>query len=199
VIEAACAGCGACAATCQYGAITMRHFTDDQVRAQVHAVLARDPQDKVLVFACNWCSYAGGDMAGISRMQYPATNRVVRTMCSARVAPEMVLDAFRCGAPVVLVSGCHYADCHYINANRQTARRIQRLWDQLEKAGVRPERLQLEWISAAEGQKFARVMSQLEDLRKTVTQEEIEFTRKALEPKPKRKAAREGVEPLAGP
>jgi heterodisulfide reductase subunit A len=171
----------------------MRHFTDDQVLAQVHAVLAHNPQDKVLVFACNWCSYAGGDMAGISRMQYPATNRVVRTMCSARVAPEMVLEAFRCGAPVVLVSGCHYADCHYINANRQTARRVQRLWDQLEKAGVRPERLQLEWISAAEGQKFARVMSQMEALRKSVTPEEIEFTRRALQPKPKRRAAREEV------
>jgi heterodisulfide reductase subunit A len=194
VVEAACGGCGACAAACQYGAITMRHFTDDQVLAQVHAVLAEDPQDKVLVFACNWCSYAGGDMAGISRMQYPATNRVVRTMCSARVAPEMVLEAFRCGAPVVLVSGCHYADCHYINANRQTVRRIHKLWDQLEKAGVRPERLQLEWISAAEGQKFARVMRQMEGLRKTVTMEEIEFTRRALRPKPKKRLAREDAE-----
>jgi heterodisulfide reductase subunit A len=191
VVEAACAGCGACAATCAYGAITMRHFTDDQVLAQVHAVLAENPQDKVLVFACNWCSYAGGDMAGISRLQYPATNRVVRTMCSARVAPEMVLEAFRWGAPVVLVSGCHYADCHYINANRQTVKRIHKLWDQLEKAGVRPERLQLEWISAAEGQKFARVMRQMEDLRKAVTPEEIEFTRKALQPKVKKKPLRQ--------
>jgi heterodisulfide reductase subunit A len=114
-------------------------------------------------------------------------------MCSARVAPEMVLEAFRCGAPVVLVSGCHYADCHYINANRQTVRRVHKLWDQLEKVGVRPERLQLEWISAAEGQKFARVMRQMEDLRKTVTLEEIEFTRKALRPKAKKKAGRVGA------
>jgi len=189
VIEAACAGCGACGATCQFGAITMRHFTDDQLLAQVRATLAEDPQDKVFVFACNWCSYAGGDMAGISRMAYPATNRVVRTMCSARVSEEMVLEAFRCGAPVVLVSGCHYADCHYINANRQTVKRVQRLWDKLEKAGVRPERLQLEWISAAEGQKFAKVMRQLEELRKTVTPEEIEHARRALAPKPKKAGA----------
>jgi heterodisulfide reductase subunit A len=194
VVEAACAGCGACGATCQYGAITMRHFTDDQIMAQIRAVLANKPQDKVFAFACNWCSYAGGDMAGISRIQYPATNRVVRTMCSARVAPEMVLEAFRCGAPVVLVSGCHYADCHYINANRQTVKRVQKLWDQLEKAGGRPERLQLEWISAAEGQKFAKVMKQMEELRKTVTMEEIEFTRKALQPKPKKKAAKKETE-----
>jgi len=106
----------------------------------------------------------------------------------------MVLEAFRCGAPVVLVSGCHYADCHYINANRQTVKRVQKLWDQLEKAGVRPERLQLEWISAAEGQKFAKVMQQMEELRKTVTMEEIEFTRKALQPKPKKKAPKKEME-----
>jgi heterodisulfide reductase subunit A len=186
VVEAACQGCGACAAACQYGAITMRHFSDEQLLAQIRATLAEDPQDKVFAFACNWCSYAGGDMAGISRIQYPSTNRVVRTMCSARVSEEMVLEAFRCGAPVVLVSGCHYADCHYINANRQTVVHVQKLWDQLEKAGVRPERLQLEWISAAEGQKFAKVMHEMEKLRKTVTREEIEYAKEALKPKPKK-------------
>ena len=186
VIEAACAGCGSCGATCLFGAITMRHFTDDQLVAQVRAVLAENPQDKVFSFACNWCSYAGGDMAGISRIKYPTSNRVIRTMCSARVSEEMVLEAFRCGAPVVLVSGCHYADCHYIDANRQTVVRVQRLWDKLEKAGVRPERLQLEWISAAEGQKFAKVMYQMEELRQTVTMEEIEHGRQALKPKPKK-------------
>jgi heterodisulfide reductase subunit A len=187
VIEAACAGCGACGATCTFGAITMRHFTDDQLLAQVRAVLEDRPQDKVFGFACNWCSYAGGDMAGISRIQYPSTNRVIRTMCSARVSEEMVLEAFRCGAPVVLVSGCHYADCHYIDANRQTVKRVQSLWNKLEKAGVRPERLQLEWISAAEGQKFAKVMRQMEELRKTVTADEIAHAREALKPKPKKK------------
>jgi len=190
VTEAMCAGCGSCAATCQFGAIVMRHFTDEQLLAQVRAILAEHPQDKILAFACNWCSYAGGDMAGISRLQYPASNRLVRTMCSARVSEEMVLEAFRCGAPVVLVSGCHYADCHYINANRQTVKRVQRLWDKLEKAGVRPERLQLEWISAAEGQKFAKVMQRLEELRQTVTLAEIEHARQALKAKPK-KAAKE--------
>ncbi len=151
VVEAACAGCGTCGATCTFGAITMRHFTDDQLIAQVRAILADKPEDKVFGFACNWCSYAGGDMAGISRIQYPSTNRVIRTMCSARVSEDMVLEAFRCGAPVVLVSGCHYADCHYIDANRQTVKRVQKLWNKLEKAGVRPERLQLEWISRRRG------------------------------------------------
>ena len=176
------------APTCLFGAITMRHFTDEQLIAQVRATLGDNPQEKVFAFACNWCSYAGADTAGISRMQYPASSRVVRTMCSARVSEEMVLEAFRAGAPVVLVSGCHYADCHYINANRQTVKRVQSLWNTLEKAGVRPERLQLEWISAAEGQRFAKVMRQMEELRKTVTAEEIAHAREALKPKPKKTA-----------
>jgi heterodisulfide reductase subunit A len=193
VVEAACAGCGCCGATCKFDAVTMRHFTDQQLVAQVHAALLDGPQDKVFVFACNWCSYAGGDMAGISRLSYPASNRVVRTMCSARVSEEMVLEAFRCGAPVVLVSGCHYADCHYINANRQTVKRVQHLWDTMERLGVRPERLQLEWISAAEGQKFAGVMRRLEELRKTVTPEEIAQAREALKPKPRKTAPGKAV------
>jgi heterodisulfide reductase subunit A len=199
VVEAACAGCGACGATCLFGAITMRHFTDDQLIAQVRAVLADNPQDKVFGFACNWCSYAGGDMAGISRIQYPSTNRVIRTMCSARVSDEMVLEAFRCGAPVVLVSGCHYADCHYIDANRQTVKRVQKLWNKLERAGVRPERLQLEWISAAEGQKFAKVMRQMEELRQKVTAEEIAHAVEALKPKPKKKRAEKKKAGAAAP
>ena len=195
-VEAACAGCGACGAACVFGAITMRHFTDDQLIGQVRAVLAEQPEEKVFVFACNWCSYAGGDMAGISRIKYPSTNRVIRTMCSARVSEEMVLEAFRCGAPVVLVSGCHYADCHYIDANRQTVKRVQKLWNKLERAGVRPERLQLEWISAAEGQKFAKVMQQMEDLRALVTPDEIAHAREALKPK-KKKARVAKKEPAA--
>jgi heterodisulfide reductase subunit A len=200
VVEAACAGCGNCGAACNFGSITMRHFTDDQILAQIRAILSDRPEEKVFVFACNWCSYAGGDMAGISRMQYPTSNRVIRTMCSARVSEEMVLEAFRNGAATVLVSGCHYADCHYINANRQTVRRVQSLWNKLEKAGVRPERLQLEWISAAEGQKFAKVMRQMEEIRKGVTREEIERAMEALKPKPKKKAkAKKKSEPVEAP
>jgi len=101
-------------------------------------------------------------------------------MCSARVDPEFVWYAFQKGAPVVLVSGCHYADCHYINANRNTVRRVDALWEGLERLGVRPERLQLEWCSAAEGQKWATIMTELERLRQTVTAAEIQATKEAL-------------------
>ena len=180
VMEAKCSGCGTCAAECRFNAITMRHFPDAALIAQVESALAENPENKIVTFACNWCSYAGADYAGVSRMQYPPNARIVRTMCSGRVDEEFVLRAFQLGAPVVLVSGCHYADCHYINANRWTQKRIDRLWDRLERKGVRPERLQLEWISAAEGAKFAMVMREVERIRQSVTPEEIELTRRVL-------------------
>jgi len=101
-------------------------------------------------------------------------------MCSGRVSEEFVIYAFEQGAPIVLVSGCHINDCHYINANLQTQKRVERQKEKLKKLGIRPERLQLEWISAAEGPRFAEIMRGLEEKRKQVTREEIEFTRKVL-------------------
>ena len=180
IIQAACAGCGACAAECPQDAILMRHFRDEQIMAQIEAILAVEPQKHLLTFACNWCSYAGGDNAGTARLQYPTTCRLIRTMCSGRVDEKFVMQAFRLGAPMVLVSGCHFADCHYINAVSWTQKRMDRLWNKLEKLNIRPERLQLEWISAADGQKFARVMRDLEDLVKKVTPEEIAHAMKVL-------------------
>ncbi len=190
VVEAACAGCGNCGATCPTQAISMRHFTDTQIMAQVDSLLLEKQMEKVIVFACNWCSYAGGDTAGIGRMQYPASNRLIRTMCSARVDEAFVLRAFRKGAPVVLVSGCHFSDCHYIDANRQTVKRVYRLWKYLEKRGIRPERLQLEWISAAEGTKFQKTMGEMEELRKTVTEEEVKHTVDVLTKEHEKKLAK---------
>ncbi len=180
ITAAACAGCGTCAAECKFGAITMQHFNDEQIIAQISAALSEEPEKKIISFLCNWCSYAGGDLAGVSRLQYPPNNRFIRTMCSGRVSEEFVMYAFENGAPLVLVSGCHINDCHYINANHQTQKRMERLWERMKKLGIRPERLQLEWISAAEGPRFAEIMRGLEEKRLLVTPEEIEFTRKAL-------------------
>jgi heterodisulfide reductase subunit A len=115
---------------------------------------------------------------------------MIRTMCSGRVDEKFVLQGFRRGAPIVLVSGCHFADCHYINAVSWTQQRVEKLWDKLEKLGIRPERLQLEWISAAEGTKFARVMAELEELRRQVTREEIEQTMRVLSSDVERVAAK---------
>jgi len=199
VITAACAGCGTCAAECRFDAITMQHFTDAQVLAQVDAALEEKPEEKVLAFLCNWCSYAGGDLAGTSRLKYPASTRFIRVMCSGRVDESFILRAFEKGAPVVLLSGCHIGDCHYISANHWTMRRADRMWDRLEEMGIRPERLQLEWISSAEGARFADVMRGLEEIRQKVTPQEIEQGKKAIAEYRSRKAKDAGKEKEAEP
>ncbi|HID94030.1 MAG TPA: hydrogenase iron-sulfur subunit [bacterium (Candidatus Stahlbacteria)] len=135
---------------------------------------------KIIVFACNWCSYPGADLVGISRMQYPVSPRIIRVMCSGRVDEKFILHAFELGAPIVLVSGCHAADCHYIDAQQWAQLRVEKLWNKLERLGIRPERLQLEWISASEIGKFVKTMKELEEMRKQVTKEEIEETKKIL-------------------
>jgi len=185
VNTASCAGCGTCAAECPFGAIVMNHFTDGQILSQVDAMLAENARDKVVAFACNWCSYAGADYAGVSRLQYPANVRLIRTMCSGRVDEKFIWEAFAKGAPVVLVSGCHIGDCHYIDANHWTEKRVAKVHKKMEKLGIRAERLQLAWISAAEGARFAEVMRRMEKLRQQVTEAEIAFTKEILS-KPKK-------------
>lgn len=180
LIEAACAGCGTCGAECRFEAIVMRHFTDDQIIAQIDAATSSDVHEKVVAFCCNWCSYAGADTAGTSRMQYPPNVRIIRTMCSGRVSEKFVIHAFERGAPVVLVSGCHFGDCHYIDANHHTEKRIKRIWTKMKTWGLREERLQLEWISAAEGEKFSSKMKEMVEIMKTVTKEEVQETMKFL-------------------
>jgi len=118
-----------------------------------------DWQPLIITFCCNWCSYAGADLAGVSRLQMPTNFRVIRTMCSARVDPEFVLRAFSKGADGVLVLVCHPADCHYIGGNYRTRRRIALLRMLLEQYGFDPERLKLEWVSASEGPKFQQTIT----------------------------------------
>lgn len=180
VVSAACSGCGTCAAECKFDAITMQHFTDQQILAQVDAALEVAPEKKILAFLCNWCSYAGGDLAGSSRLKYPANTRFIRTMCSGRVDERFILRAFEKGSALVLLSGCHFGDCHYIDANHWTVRRADNIWNLFDNLGIRPERFQLEWISAAEGVKFAETMHSMEKMRQMVTLEEIEHTKRVL-------------------
>jgi len=116
-------------------------------------------EPKILAFCCNWCAYAGADLAGVSRMQYPPNIRIIRVMCSGRVEPEFVLKAFTLGADGVLVLGCHPGDCHYLSGNYKTMRRVPLTKRLLEQFGVEQERLKLEWVSAAEGARFAQVVT----------------------------------------
>jgi len=122
-------------------------------------------------------------------MQYPTSARIIRTMCSGRVAAKFVERAFRNGAAAVLVAGCHLNDCHYINANYQTKKRVENLWSKLEKLGLDKNRLQLAWISAAEGEKFASKIREMQKIVDSVTKAEIDKTIAALTPKNVKQAA----------
>ncbi|MEK6978264.1 MAG: hydrogenase iron-sulfur subunit [Candidatus Hydrothermarchaeota archaeon] len=159
--RALCKGCGTCAAECPKEAIEMKHFTDAQIEAQIMAVLEENPGEKVLGFLCNWCSYAGADNAGVSRMQYPANLRIIRLMCTGRVNKKFIEKAFDLGAGMVTVMGCHPGDCHYLSGNAHMARREKKIRSMLEKKGVEQDRFRLDWGSASEGVKFQRAVTEV--------------------------------------
>jgi F420-non-reducing hydrogenase iron-sulfur subunit len=115
-------------------------------------------EPKIVAFLCNWCSYAGADLAGISRIQYPPSIRVIRVPCSGRVDPFYILKALQNGADGVLISGCHPGDCHYLTGNYVARRRFAVLNDLLEFVGIDPGRVSFSWVSAAEGERFAEVV-----------------------------------------
>jgi len=117
-------------------------------------------EPKIIGFLCNWCSYAGADLAGVSRMQYPTNIRVVRVMCSGRIDPIIPLEVFMKGADGVIVLGCHPADCHYVEGNLYEEKKIEMLKKLLALTGLQPERLRLDWVSASEGQRFARIVTE---------------------------------------
>jgi len=133
-------------------------------------------EPRIVMFCCNWCSYAGADLAGVARLQYPTNTRVIRVMCSSRVQPTFILRALKEGADGVLVTGCHIGDCHYVDSNVHTKERMGNVVDAMKLLGLEG-RVRLEWVSASEGPKF----------RETVTEfvEQI----KALGPSPLRDAA----------
>lgn len=124
-------------------------------------------EPKIIAFLCNWCSYGGADLAGVSRLQYPPNVRIIRVMCSGRVDPQFVFKALSDGADGVLVAGCHPGDCHYVSGNYKTMRRFKLMSEVLAQLGVEKERVRLEWVSAAEGTVFAQIIHDFtEDLRR---------------------------------
>lgn len=118
-------------------------------------------EPKIVTFCCNWCSYAGADLAGTSRMQYAPNIRVVRVMCTGRVSPLFVIKALSIGADGVLVLGCHPGDCHYIEGNYKTMRRIPLLKKMLKQFGIEDERVRLDWVSASEGANFVSITNDI--------------------------------------
>ncbi|MFO8019670.1 MAG: hydrogenase iron-sulfur subunit [Promethearchaeia archaeon] len=119
---------------------------------------------EILVFCCNWCSYAGADLAGVSRFQYPPNIRIIRVMCSGRVDPSFIIRGLREGADGVLITGCHIGDCHYISGNEHARDRFTRLYEIIIKQlGIDKKRVRLEWISASEGKRFAVLITEFTD------------------------------------
>jgi len=120
-----------------------------------------DFEPNIVAFLCNWCSYAGADLAGTSRIQYPPNVRVIRVMCSGRVNPLFVMNALQQGADGVLISGCHPGDCHYMQGNYYARRRFNLMRNFLEYLGVEPERVRMSWVSASEGAKWKEVIEEV--------------------------------------
>ncbi len=161
VLESLCKGCGTCVAGCPYGALDQYHFSEEQINAQIDAALETDPSDKIISFNCNWCSYAGADFAGVSRLQYPTNVRIIRVMCSGRISTKIIMRAFEKGAGMVLVAPCHPADCHYISGNAWAKKRIEQAKSMLSKKGIDPDRLWFVYVSAAEGNVYQRTIIEM--------------------------------------
>ncbi len=128
--------------------------------------MAEEFEPKIVAFLCKWCSSAGSDLAGVSRMQYPSNVVPITVMCSGSVSPLYILSAFNKGADGVLVSGCHPGDCHYIKGNYYARRRIALVKELLEYTGLEPERFQMSWVSAAEGKKYTEIIKDFVEILK---------------------------------
>ena len=140
-------------------------------------------EPKILGFLCNWCCYAGADLAGTSRFEYPPPLRPIRVMCSGRVDRDFVLDAFRRGAGMVLVGACHLPyDCHYISGNERMKARMDSLAPMLQKLGLSPQRFRVEYVSAAEGLKFAELMKEMTSQMEELGPEKIKAENAKLKP-----------------
>jgi len=134
---------------------------------EMHEALQASWEPKIVAFLCNWCSYAGADLAGVGRIQYPPNTRTIRVPCSGRVNPLFILRALQNGADGVLVSGCHPGDCHYLSGNYAARRRFAVFSRLLEYVGIEKGRLHFSWVSAAEAGRFAEVITEVtEEVRK---------------------------------
>ncbi len=162
VNPAVCQGCGACTVACMSGAMDLKGL----LQPANHGGGGCDMQvngswtPTIVAFCCNWCSYAGADLSGTNRLSYPANVKIIRIPCSCRLNPMFILRAFQRGADGVILCGCHPGDCHYTTGNYYARRRMTLLFSMLDFLGIERERTRVEWVSAAEGAKFAKTMNE---------------------------------------
>ncbi len=182
VITAKCHGCGGCVGECPHDAITQLHYTDAQILAQIRTLLATEPEKKILTLRCHWCSYGGADLAGTSHFEYSANERGIKVMCSARMDSDFIYEAYRLGAGAVLYSGCHTQDCHYITGQIVGEKRAKRLATIFERMNMSPGRFRVEWISAAEGDKYARVVNEMQATLDAIPEDELKAEIERIKP-----------------
>ena len=161
MLAALCKGCGLCAADCPKECIQIVHFTDEQLMAAVDAALENEPEKKVIAFVCHWCAHGAVDIAGVGRMEYPPNVRIVRVMCSARVAQRFVQHVLDKGAAGVLVAGCEFPTCHYITGNYECKDRLEKLRKKLDKKGYDTSKIWEVWLSAAMGPKWVSTQKEM--------------------------------------
>jgi heterodisulfide reductase subunit A len=182
IITAKCHGCGACVGDCPHDAITQLHYTDAEILAQIRTLLATEPEKKILALRCHWCSYGGADLAGTSHFEYSANERGIKVMCSARMDADFIYEAYRLGAGAILYSGCHPQDCHYITGQVVGAKRANRLQTIFNRMGMSDGRFRIEWISAAEGDKYARVINEMQATLDAIAPEDLHAEIERLRP-----------------
>ncbi|MBY9005288.1 MAG: hydrogenase iron-sulfur subunit [Candidatus Lokiarchaeota archaeon] len=160
IIQANCTGCGACAAMCPNEALNIPGFTKKQISEQIKVVLKNKNEFPLIIgFLCNWCSYAGADLAGTSKIEYPTNIRAIRVMCTAMLDPALVFESLFFGADGVIIMGCYENDCHYDSGFIKAKKRYKSVREILIKAGINEDRVRIESVAAGEGEKFAKVVS----------------------------------------
>lgn len=164
-----CLSCGSCSVECPADAITMRNFSDEQIKKMIKEGLASLPRNepRIIAFICNWWAHAGTDSLSPEKSRYPQNTKVIRVICSGRIDPTFIYHAFLLGADGIFVGGCKIGGCYYVSGNANAEKRIKKIKKQIEEVGLGPERLKLMWISADERQRLGEMLAEFtNELRK---------------------------------
>jgi len=192
LIQENCSGCGACAAMCPNDALYIPGFSKHQIAAQMEATIEEKKEfPYIIAFLCNWCSYAGADIAGVSKIQYPSNIRAIRVMCTAMLDPSLVFESFFHGADGVLIAGCYPQDCHYDTGFIKASTRYKSIREMLGETGINEDRVRIESVSAGEGEKFSRIVTEFkEQIERLGSIKPNEYTKPLPQKKKKKEKAR---------